>query len=612
MNSTKENLSNKKHNYIFRTLLGTATLLSISTLITVAINPTWAQLYFAQPKHLESPWGVSSSASALKNHTEWLPKMAAAGITTARLFPEWRGVEPEKGAWRWDDADSLVKVAHENSIEISGLLFGSSPDAKATHAFPMDSPGDWSNYVSTIVSRYKKQIRYWEVWNEGNGAFNDGRHGTSDYAKLAATSYAAAKKANPQAQVGITVASFDAPYLNQTVIAMANAGAPNSFDYLCIHPYEIAAGIANQVDGEIPFLWMSHLLRDILKASAPERANAQIWITEVGRQAGVLNGHAVTEQDAAKALAKIYIMSLAQGIARVQWFEAQDPEGEEQGFGLLARDGRARDTYRTLQTLTAALGTLPAYQGWLAVGRTGRGYGFIFEGEKAPVLVAWMPKKQTDESLRFASDVTVIDSLSGISTTLKANQALVLTDTPILVLGLPSALRERARHNASENFPWGGDYRRSRTVSLQPGSLDANNGIYLTGAEERPVVKFADGSEGIVIEGDIAHPMNFYVHPSFATVQTKNYFIRVAIRRLTAGNVGMNLLYEVADSQGRAPYASTGHWFGASPETGWQTYTWQVADASFAKMWGYDFSIQPEQSVPFVLGKVEVSTEPFE
>ncbi|HEX5285597.1 MAG TPA: hypothetical protein VFW43_01580, partial [Polaromonas sp.] len=87
MNSTKENLSNKKHNYIFRTLLGTATLLSISTLITVAINPTWAQLYFAQPKHLESPWGVSSSASALKNHTEWLPKMAAAGITTARLFP---------------------------------------------------------------------------------------------------------------------------------------------------------------------------------------------------------------------------------------------------------------------------------------------------------------------------------------------------------------------------------------------------------------------------------------------------------------------------------------------------------------------------------------------
>ncbi|HYQ39386.1 MAG TPA: hypothetical protein VER09_10655, partial [Pseudomonas sp.] len=374
----------------------------------------------------------------------------------------------------------------------------------------------------------------------------------------------------------------------------------------------IAAGIANQVDGEIPFLWMSQLLRDILQASAPERANAPIWITEVGRRIGILDDHIVTEQDAAKTLAKIYTLSLVQGIARVQWFEAQDPEGEDQGFGLLGRDGRARDTYRTLQTLTTTLGARPAYQGWLAVGRGGRGYGFVFEGATAAVLVAWMPKKQTDASLSFASDVTVIDALTGLSTTLKANQALVLTDTPVLVVGLPSALQEQARRNAGGNFPWGGDYRRSRTVSFQPGASNANNGVHLAGGEERPAVTFADGSEGLVIQGDMAHPVNFYVHPSFATVQTKNYFIRIAVRRLTAGNLGMNLRYEVADSQGRAPYANAGRWFGASADTGWQTHTWQVADASFAKMWGYDFSIRPEHSVPFVLGKVEVSTEPFE
>ena len=36
-----------------------------------------------------------------------------------------------------------------------------------------------------------------------------------------------------------------------------------------------------------------------------------------------------------------------------------------------------------------------------------------------------------------------------------------------------------------------------------------------------------------------------------------------------------------------------------------------VTDACFSKMWGYDFVIRPEQSIPFVLGKVEVSTEPF-
>src|SRR5581483_7766179 len=295
-----------------------------------------------------TPWGVSSSASAFKNRDEWFPKMAAAGVTSVRLFPEWRVLEPKKGTWKWDDADALVKAAADNHLEITGILMGSPPGTKAVHAFPMDDLDGWSNYVSAVTGRYGKQIRHWEVWNEGNGGFNDGHHTTADYAKLAAATYAAAKKANPQAQVGITVASFDAPYLNQTIRAMAKAGKPNSFDYLCVHPYEIADGLAD-VDGEIPFLWMNRRVRDLLKDSAPDRADAELWISEVGRRIEKRKGRVVTEEDAAKALAKIYTMALAQGIARVQWFEAQDPVGEDQGFGLLARDGSARDSYKTLK-----------------------------------------------------------------------------------------------------------------------------------------------------------------------------------------------------------------------------------------------------------------------
>ena len=54
----------------------------------------------------------------------------------------------------------------------------------------------------------------------------------------------------------------------------------------------------------------------MLKANAPERAGAEIWITEVARRVEKRKGHVVTEQDAAKALAKIYTMAIAQGIAR--------------------------------------------------------------------------------------------------------------------------------------------------------------------------------------------------------------------------------------------------------------------------------------------------------
>ena len=90
-----------------------------------------------------------------------------------------------------------------------------------------------------------------------------------------------------------------------------------------------------------------------------------------------------------------------------------------------------------------------------------------------------------------------------------------------------------------------------------------------------------------------------------------DYYIRLTLRRIAPGNVGMNLHYEVADSQGRSPYKNTGTWFGVSDSNDWQTWTWHVKDACFAKMWGHDIAFVPEQSQPFVLGTVEVSTEPF-
>jgi len=36
-----------------------------------------------------------------------------------------------------------------------------------------------------------------------------------------------------------------------------------------------------------------------------------------------------------------------------------------------------------------------------------------------------------------------------------------------------------------------------------------------------------------------------------------------------------------------------------------------VAGACFAKAWGYDVNFGLEKSAPFVIGKVEVSTEAF-
>ncbi|QJW93461.1 glycoside hydrolase family protein [Frigoriglobus tundricola] len=590
-----------------RGLSGGACVVALA--VGFGVGPTTAQPEAPKQRPAATPWGVSSSASAFRDHAKWFPRVAEAGVTSVRLFPEWNGFESTTGKWTWTNGDSLVKSAADNKMEITAILMGSPPGAKASHAFPMDNLAGWSDYVAAVVGRYGKHVRYWEVWNEGNGGFNDGKHTTTDYAKLAVATYAAVKKAAPTARVGLSVASYDAPYLYQAVLAMAKAGKPNSFDYLCVHPYEIADGLA-EPDGEVPFLWMSRLLRDALKVSAPERADAEIWITEVGHRIEKRNHHVVTESDAAKALAKIYTMAIAQGIARTQWFEARDPVGEDQGFGLLSRDGTARPSYKTLKTLTTLLGPTPAYHGWLALGKGGRGYGFVFQGKAGPVLAAWMPAGLKDATLTFPTDVETTDSVTGAVTRFTAGQPLELTDTPRLITGLPAAVVKEAKANAGKNFPWGGDYSAAKTVSCQPGSPDVNSGIAQV-HRGNPSVKFADGTTGILVEGDISHPVSFYVHPSFAKLLTKEYYVRATVRRVAAGNVGMNLLYEVADSQGRSPYANTGKWGGTTKDDGWQTISWHVTDACFSKMWGNDFTLRPEQSVPFVIGKVEVSIEPF-
>ncbi|HZE99915.1 MAG TPA: hypothetical protein VE981_23105, partial [Planctomycetota bacterium] len=450
---------------------------------------------------------------------------------------------------------------------------------------------------------YKGKIRYWEVWNEGNGGFNDDHDTTADYARLAAEAGAAARKADVNARVGLTVASFDAPYLREAVRAQVAAGQTDVFDFLCIHPYEIADGLA-EVDGEIPFLWMRHRLRQAIRSVAPKKADVPIWITEVGRRLDARAGRVVTETDAANGLVKIYTLAIAQGIAHTQWFEAQDPVGEEPGFGLIDRNGQTRPAYAALKTLTTKLGPTPEVLGWLQLGAKGRGYGFVFHKGSEPVLVAWMPPGE--KATMTLKEPVFVGDLPGRSRLLADGMPLDLGDVPIFVNPLPQDLLKLAKANAAKPYPWGGNYASASGVSLDFAAPESQGVFTLA---RRTIHKFADGSQGWKLGAN--EGSNFFVHPSFATMDTRDYYIRLTVRRIGPGNVGMNCVYEVADSQGRTPYKNVGDWFGLQTDEGWQTHTWHVTDACFSAMWGYDFCFRPEQSVPFVIGKIEVSTQPF-
>ncbi len=547
-----------------------------------------------------SAWGIASSSSGAKDLAEWMPRVKEAGAGMVRLWPEWGEVQPQ-GEWRWAKADAILQTAKTNGLRVNGILMGSVPGSKGgSHAFPMSDLAAWAEYVARTVEHARGSVRHWEVWNEGNGGFNDGKNTTADYAKLAGAAYVAAKKADPTAQIGLTTASFDPAYLGRAIAAQKAAGGA-AFDFLCVHPYEIADAVGLP-DGDVPFLWMSHLLRETLKQHAPEKAGADIWITEIGRNLAKRKDQPEAEREAAAVLLKIYTMAFAQGIRSVQWFEGRDPVGEEAGFGLLKRDGSPRRSFHAFRSLATALGKVPRPLGWLALGEGGRTFGFVFKGEAEPMLVLWKDAGAAVQDVVFSSEVEVTAPLDDTTRKLAAQQPLKLGDDPVFIRKLSADLVATAKANAAKPFPWGGNFAAAKTVST-------DGGVFQCGARTQPRVTFPDGTTGILMKAN--EGVRFYVHPTFASMQTQEYHVRITVRRVTPGNVGMNLHYEVADSQGRSPYKNTGTWFGLSDSTDWQTQTWHLKDACFAKMWGNDLAFVPEQSQPFVIGKVEVSTEPF-
>ena len=542
------------------------------------------------------PWGLATSSSGMKDAASWMPKMRTTGAGWVRGFPEWNSVEPREGEWHWDKADAFIESAEHNGLRLSACLMGSVPwSGDKPHTFPVANLAAWSDFVSQSVKRYHDRIKYWEVWNEGNGGFNSGHHTAVDYAALAAAVNAAAKKIDPTAQTGLSVASFDPAYLRRTIESMPKKGGSAPFDFLCIHPYELADGVG----GDVPYLWMSQMLRDTLKDCAPEKIGANVWITEVGRNVAHKKDQPEAERDAAMSMVKLYVMALAQGIRVVDWFEAQDPAGEEPGFGLAKRDGSERQGFAAFRTMTSTLGSSPKYRGWVDKIEQAPVMGFLFQNGEAKVLVAWKIAGEADRP--WPAGNKAID--------IRGEKATIISDSPNFILNPSESVITQAEHSKELPFPWGGDFSKATAVNGTPGAAKPMGGVVQTGERMMPKVSYPDGSSGILLGAN--ERVQFYVHPSFASVNTTEYYVRIKVRRVVPGNVGMNLVYEVADSKGATPYRNQGTWFSMPKEDGWHPFTWHVKDACFAKMWGYDISFVPEQSQPFVLGEVEVSVDPF-
>ncbi len=362
--------------------------IEVVALLTILALAGWtlpASAAGDDPREDASPWGIASGAEWSGDYPKFNPMLHKAGVQWLRLFPEWQTIQPKKDQWDWKTSDAMVADARTNNIHLLGVWAYLAPWTSAdggTRKFPIKDIQYWRDYISGTVGRYKKDVKYWEVWNEFNGSFGDSKNKVKDYAELVVTAYDAAKKVDPDAKIGLSVANFDVGFLD----AVIKAGAADHFDFICVHPYENLGAVAE--GGEVGYLSLVDNLRKMLAANK-QRKDIPLWITEIGFQAPI-KPDAKGDAEQADLLAKAYVLSLVQGFERIFWFEARGPAyGKGTDHGIIRPDWSVRPAYDALKTMTAVLGKEPRYQGWLDVGKGG--YGFVFQGRENSVLAAWSP-----------------------------------------------------------------------------------------------------------------------------------------------------------------------------------------------------------------------------
>ncbi len=208
-------------------------------------------------------WGRDAPGSYFGAH--FLPRadtcatMKAAGVNWARFHDActelsgWYALEPEKGKWKWPDAE--IKTFRDGGVRIFAQL-GTTPQW-ASHFGEMGGGNfgyferymrptnmvDWVNYVTNYVAHYKGEISDYFVWNEpwylwwadGRDAkfYNRAKAG-EDFGRLMLAAYGGVKAVNPEATVcGFCTYADGGRWVTQVM----NGGGYEACDQMDFHYY---------------------------------------------------------------------------------------------------------------------------------------------------------------------------------------------------------------------------------------------------------------------------------------------------------------------------------------------------------------------------------------
>ncbi len=484
------------------------------------------------------------------------------GVRAARVLVDWGSVEEQRGRVVWTDPDrALAAVTREGLAPVVVLSYtprwasiGTGADLLRPEIYSRQPPrslSEWERFVGLVASRYREQVRDWQVWTHlGLPEF---RGTGSEYVALLHSARSRIRAHVPGARVAAaSPAGIDVAFL----VGLA-AGASQSHDAIALlprvlQPEELLRPLgtmrARIRGGEKP-IW--------LEWSPEPRSGAD---TPAAWQRAVAVAHAVGAE-------RLFI---------------RDAARLEKDLGQIGR---------------ALAGK--SFAGYLL--REPDAYLLVFTGSGDPILVAWATAEGRALEIPGHWDVRVT-GLGGNAASIEPQEGrriLRLSASPVLVAGVPPAAVEEAVRTLEMRGPLlpnvgpDRDYSRAAEVYANLGQPGEERGLYNLPFRTRSngAVEPVDTPEGPAVRTDVGRGV---VYVYFDVDDTYLYFIEgraaveVTIEVMGAKaerQVGFNLLYDSIGGYRFTP------WQWVDVGAGWVRRSFRLTDANMANTWGYDFAI---------------------
>lgn len=317
--------------------------------------------------------------------------LQSAGVGIIRQQFLWEEIEPVKGR-HWDDRlgrstweryDTIVAAARARGMEIMARLErsprwatpGWQPAKPASQKPPADLE-DFGDFVEAVVSRYKGQIRYYQIWNEPNlsGEWGESNPDAAEYVAMLKVAYRRAKRADPNAVVaaaGLAPTTERGPQNISDLIFLQRMyflGAKDYFDVASTMSYGLSTGPRDyRADEGLTNFPRAVLWRDVMNVFGD--GSKPIWASEYGwnslppgwaGQPSIWGNNRSPAEQAAWTVDGIrrardewpWMPTIFVWASR--WPVSADPADPTLGFRLMEADFTARPALQALRDFTAA------------------------------------------------------------------------------------------------------------------------------------------------------------------------------------------------------------------------------------------------------------------